>query len=193
MPVGRCEDAEGAHRAGLQGRVESEVEKRLTAGRDVARVQREVEAVGVSNDHRAVRVSARSRRVEAEVGGIKRKTAGLLTDRQPDVVHPHGRKDSRWLPSAARRAAVVRCSVRRRTAHAVEVEDGWRRAPVVLLGCGGRVRAPASGFPVGGQALGGGCRSSLRRSWGGMECYDMAFAVGGINQKGRPRRVVRGS
>jgi hypothetical protein len=128
MPVGRCEDAEGAHRAGLQGRVESEVEKRLTAGRDVAWVQREVEAVGVSNNHRAVRVSARGRRVEAEVGGIEGKTAGLLTDRQPDVVHPHGRKDSRWLPSAARRAAVVRCSVRLSAEARVRLRDALAAA-----------------------------------------------------------------
>jgi predicted NACHT family NTPase len=83
MPLGRCEDAEGAHRAGLQGRVESEVEKRLTAGRDVARVQREVEAVGVSNDHRAVRVSARSRRVEAPRRHRRRRDTGRGEREQP--------------------------------------------------------------------------------------------------------------
>src|SRR5262249_13087170 len=77
------------YRVGV-GHGESEVEERRRRGRLRRRVQCQVEAVGVADDDRAVRVRLGGGRVEPEVRRVEAQAAAVVVDGQPEMTDVHG-------------------------------------------------------------------------------------------------------
>src|SRR5262245_15672110 len=73
--------------------------------RDVARMQRKVEAVGVTDDDGAVRIGSRGARVEPEIRLVESEAARIVTDRQSEMAEMHG--------SVSRTVERSRCPLRR--------------------------------------------------------------------------------
>jgi len=141
-------------------------------------------AVSVAGQYRYSRPRRRPERTRTETQTETEVSPGLG---EPVPCVPWRAGTRRWGRGLARRsdrevAVGPRC--RRRAAHAVQGVEGEVRRLRVLLGAG-RVRAPG---PVPRRWTGSlwGCRSSLRRAWrhGVLRQW---VAVGGINQRGRPR------
>jgi hypothetical protein len=74
-----------------RGEPEPEVQERLRLAGIVGGVQREVEAIPVADDDRAVGVTLRGSRVEPEVCRVEKLAAVHITDRQAEVQKMHSR------------------------------------------------------------------------------------------------------
>lgn len=82
------------------GEAEAEVEERLWRCRFLPGVQREVEAVRVADDDRAIGVPLCGGGVEAEVRRIEAEAAGRVAHWQAEMVQVHGLSHQPSTPAA---------------------------------------------------------------------------------------------